>query len=111
MPLARRIRELVHEAEPAITEEVRYGNRPYFLYLGVVCAMQATKQHLSVFLYDGGLAPDPNGLITDGFANKTGRQIKLHEGRALDEPAFVELVRSIAAMNRAGGWRALKASD
>ena len=35
-PLARRIRELVHEAEPAITEEVRYGNRPYFLHLGVV---------------------------------------------------------------------------
>jgi hypothetical protein len=109
--LGRRIRELVHEAEPEITEEVRYGNRPYFLYRGVVCAMQATKHHLSVFLYDGGLAPDPYGLITDGFANKTGRQIKLHEGRALDEPAFVELVRAIAAMNRAGGWRALKGSD
>jgi hypothetical protein len=109
--LGRRIRELVHEAEPEITEEVRYGNRPYFLYLGVVCAMQATKHHLSVFLYDGGLAPDPHGLITDGFANKTGRQIKLHEGRALDEPAFVELVRAIAAMNRAGGWRGLKGSD
>ena len=53
----------------------------------------------------------PHGVITDGFANKTGRQIKLSEGRALDEPAFVELVRAIAAMNRAGGWRALKASD
>ena len=70
--------------------------------------MQATKDHLSVFLYDGGLAPDPHGLITDGFENKTGRQIKLYEGRPLDEPAFVELVRAIAAMNRAGGWRRLK---
>ena len=109
--VARRIRELVHEAEPEVLEEVRYGNRPYFLYLGVVCAMQATKHHLSIFLYDGGLAPDPHGLITDGFANKTGRQIKLPEGRALDEPAFVDLVRAIAAMNRAGGWRGLKESD
>ena len=109
--VARRIRELVHEAEPEVLEEVRYGNRPYFLYRGVVCAMQATKDHLSVFLYDGGLAPDPRGLITDGFENATGRTIKLYEGRSLDEPAFVELVRAIAAMNRAGGWRRLKTTD
>jgi hypothetical protein len=109
--LGRRVRELVHEAEPEITEEVRYGNRPYFLYRGVVCAMQPTKDHLSVFLYDGGLAPDPHGIITDGFGNKTGRQIKLYEKRPLDEPAFVELVRAIAAMNRAGGWRRHNAPD
>ena|SRR5690242_16163846 len=104
---ARRIRELVHEAEPEILEEVRYGNRPYFLCQGVVCAMQATKDHLNVFLYEGGRAPDPHGIITDGFGNATGRQIKLYEGRPLDEPTFVELVRAIVAMNRAGGWRAV----
>ncbi len=105
---AARIRELVHEAEPEILEEARYGNRPYFLYRGVVCALQATKDHLNVFLYDGGLAPDPHGIITDGFGNETGRQIKLYEGDALDDRAFVELIRAIADMNRAGGWRALK---
>ncbi len=107
-PLAARIRELVHEAEPEIAEAVRYGNRPYFLYQGVVCAMQTTKDHLNVFLYDGGLAPDPHGIFTDGFENETGRQIKLYEGRPLDEPAFVELIRAIVAQNRDGGWRALK---
>jgi hypothetical protein len=106
--VARRVRELVHEAEPEISEEVRYGNRPYFLYQGVVCAMQATKDHLNVFLYDGGLVPDPHRIITDGFVNETGRQIKLYEGGPLDEPAFVELILAIAAQNRAGGWRALK---
>jgi hypothetical protein len=103
----RRIRELVHEAEPDILEEVRYANRPYFLYRGVVCAMQATKDHLNVFLYDGGLAPDPHGIVTDGFGNATGRQIKLFEDGAFDEAAFVELIRAIADMNRAGGWRAI----
>jgi hypothetical protein len=106
--LARRVRELVHEAEPEIVEEVRYGNRPYFLFRGVVCAMQATRDHLNVFLYDGGMAPDPHGIITDGFANATGRQIKVYEGRPLDERAFVDLIRAIADQNRAGGWRALK---
>jgi hypothetical protein len=106
--LARRIRELVHEAEPEILEEVRYGNRPYFLCHGVVCAMQATKDHLSVFLYEGGLAPDPAGIITHGFGNATGRTIKLYGADALDERAFLELVRWIATTNRSGGWRRLK---
>jgi hypothetical protein len=103
--LASRIRELVHEAEPEILEEARYGNRPYFLCQGVVCAMQSTKDHLSVFLYEGGLAPDPHRIITHGFDNATGRTIRLHEGRLIDEQAFVELIRWIAATNRAGGWR------
>ena len=106
--LAARIRELVHEAEPEILEEVRYGNRPYFLFRGVVCAMQTTKDHLNVFLYEGGTAPDPHGIITDGFDAATGRQIKLYEGQPLNEAAFVDLIRVIADQNRAGGWRALK---
>jgi len=70
--------------------------------------MQTTKDHLSVFLYEGGLAPDPHGIVTDGFGNATGRTIKLYEGRPLDEVAFLELVRWIATTNRAGGWRRLK---
>ena len=106
--LAARLRELVHEAEPEILEEVRYGNRPYFLFRGAVCAMQTTKDHLNVFLYEGGTAPDPHGIITDGFGNATGRQIKLYEDRPLDERAFVELIRAIADQNRAGGWRTLQ---
>jgi hypothetical protein len=105
--LGRRVRELVHEAAPEILEEVRYGNRPYFLSHGVVCAMQATKDHLSIFLYEGGLAPDPRGIITDGFDNATGRTIKLFDEGALDEAAFLELIRWIALTNRAGGWRRL----
>jgi hypothetical protein len=106
--VARRVRELVHEAEPEISEEVRYGNRPYFLYRGVVCAMQATKDHLNVFLYEGGTAPDPHGIITDGFDNATGRQIKLYAGQPPNEAAFVDLIRAIADQNRAGGWRRLR---
>jgi hypothetical protein len=105
---ARRVRELVHEAAPEVTEEVRYGNRPYFLDHGVVCAIQSTKDHLNVFLYEGGLAPDPHRIVTDGFDNLTARQIKLREADTLDEPAFVELIRWIVATNEAGGWRRLR---
>ena len=107
--LARRVRELVHEAEPEIVEEVRFGNRPYFLYQGVVCAMQATKDHLNVFLYDGAITPDPHGIINRGHGNKTGRQIALYEADTINRPALLEMFRAIIANNRAGGWRKIKA--
>jgi len=106
--LAARVRDRIHEADAGIDEVIKYQGRPYFVLQGNVCALMGTKDHLNVFLYDGGLAPDPGGIITDGFENETGRQIKLHEGQPLDERAFVELIRAIAAQNRAGGWRALK---
>ena len=109
--LAARLRERIHEADPEIEETVKYQGRPYFVLHGNVCALMGTKDHLNVFLYDGGLAPDPRGIITDGFENSTGRQIKLYEGRPFDQGAFVELIRAIAAMNRAGGWRRLIRPD
>jgi hypothetical protein len=105
--LARRVRALAHEADAGMLEEVRYGNRPYFLCDGVVCALQATKDHLNVFLYEGGLAPDPQGIITDGHGNVSGRQIKIREGEPLREDALLEILRWIATTNRAGGWRRL----
>jgi hypothetical protein len=107
--LAGRVRQLAHDAEPEMLEEVRYGNRPYFLCHGVVCALQSTRDHLNVFLYDGGRAPDPKRIITDGFENATARQIKLYEGDSLDEDALRDMLRWIATTNRAGGWRALPA--
>lgn len=105
--LARRVRALAHEADPGMLEEVRYGNRPYFLCEGVVCALQATKDHLNVFVYEGGRAPDPHGIITDGHDNATARQVKIREGDVLREDALLEMLRWIAATNRAGGWRRL----
>ena len=107
--ICRRVRELVHEADPQVEETIKRTVQPYFVLEGNVCALQSTKNHVNVFLYDGGLAPDPEGIITDGHQNSTGRQIKIHEGEPINEPALLEIFRSIIADNRAGGWRKLKA--
>ena len=61
-----------------------------------------------MFLYDGGMAPDPEKIITAGHGNLTGRQIAIYEGQAINEPALLALFRAIIAINRAGGWRKLK---
>ena len=61
-----------------------------------------------MFLYDGGLAPDPEGIITGGQGNQTGRFIAIRENEPINRPAMLALFRAIIANNRAGGWRKLK---
>lgn len=101
------IRELIHKAEPEITEEIKFTNRPYFTLQGNVCALLAAKDHVNVFIYDP-IAPDPTGLINQGKDNATARAIQIYENDTIDNEAFVELVRAVVKNNRAGGWRKLR---
>ncbi|MFN8174590.1 MAG: DUF1801 domain-containing protein [Solirubrobacteraceae bacterium] len=106
--VCREIRKLVHSADPEVRETIKRTRQPYFVLDGNVCALLATKDHVNVFLYDGAIVPDPHGIITAGHGNKTARTIALYEGDALNEAAFLEMIRAIIANNRAGGWRKLK---
>ena len=76
-----------------------------------MCALLATKDHVNLFLYDGGIVPDPHGLITAGHENKTARTIAFYRGDPIDAPALSVMLRQIIANNRAGGWRRLKTRD
>lgn len=76
---------------------------------GNVCALLATKDHVNLFLYDGAIVPDPEGIITDGHDNATARTVAFYEGDVIPEGPLTTMVRQIVANNRAGGWRPLKA--
>jgi hypothetical protein len=102
-----RVRDLVHEADPDVEETIKRTVQPYFVLDGNICAFLAAKDHVNVFLYDP-IAPDPEGIITSGHDNKTGRAIAYREGEAINEGALLALFRSIIANNRAGGWRRIQ---
>ena len=104
------VRDLVHEADPEIEETIKRTVQPYFVLQGNVCAFLAAKDHVNVFLYDGAMVPDPEGIITAGHDNKTGRMISYRQGDHINERALVAMFRQIIANNRAGGWRKLKAA-
>jgi hypothetical protein len=106
--ICRQVRELVHEADPEVAETTKFGNRPYFVLQGNVCALQAAKDHVNVFLYDGAIVPDPQGIITGGHDNATASTVAVRRGETLNAPALAAMVRQIIANNRAGGWRKLK---
>ena len=106
--ICHEIRDLLHAADPEVVETIKRTVQPYFVLNGNVAALLAAKDHITVFLYDGGLAPDPDGIITGGHGNETGRMIAIHENEPINRPAMLTLFRAIIANNRAGGWRKLK---
>ena len=63
--ICREVRDLVHAADPEVTETIKFSNRPYFVLQGNICALLAAKDHVNVFLYDGAIVPDPEALPGD----------------------------------------------
>ena len=76
--ICRQVRDLVHEADPEVRETIKRTVQPYFVLQGNVCALLSAKDQVTVFLYDGGLAPDPD--------NRAGgwRRIKASAGSAAE---------------------------
>ena len=106
--ICHEVRDLVHAADPGVAETIKRTVQPYFVLHGNICALLGTKDHVNVFLYDGGIVPDPEGIITGGHDNSTGRTIAVYEGQPVNRPALLAMFRQIVADNRAGGWRRIK---
>jgi len=105
--ICTKVRRLIHDAEPDVEEVIKRTDRPYFVLDGNICALQATKDHVNVFIYDP-IAPDPDHIINQGHGNDTARSIQIYEHDTLNEEAFKDLVTAVANNNRAGGWRKIK---
>jgi len=106
--ICQQVRELVHAADPEVEETIKRTVQPYFVLHGNICALLAAKDHVNVFLYDGGIVPDPDGIITAGHGNKTARTVAIREGERLKARPLSAMLKQIIANNRAGGWRTLK---
>src|SRR6266513_894848 len=105
--ICRQVRDLVHAADPEVTETIKRTNRPYFTLGGNICALLGAKDHLNIFIYDP-IAPDPEGMINQGQGNLTARAIQVHQGEPINTDALLKLFQAVIVNNRAGGWRKLK---
>jgi hypothetical protein len=108
--VCRQVRDLVHAADAEVVETIKRTDRPYFVLQGNICALLAARDHVNVFLYDGAIVPDPEGIITGGHDNATARTVAIRENERLNTSALAAMFRQIIANNRAGGWRRLKPS-
>lgn len=106
--ICREVRELVHAADAEVVETIKRNVQPYFVLRGNVCALLAARDHVNVFLYDGAIVPDPEGIITGGHHNTAARTVAARQGETLNAPALSAMFKQIIANDRAGGWRKLK---
>jgi hypothetical protein len=102
-----RLRALILKAEPDIAEEAKWRKAsnpdgvPTFSCDGLVCTVETYQDKVKLTFARGAALDDPSGLFNASLDAGTRRAIDLHEGDALDEKAFVELVREAVAQNRA----------
>jgi hypothetical protein len=108
--ICQEVRELVHSVDPEVEETIKRTVQPYFVLQGNICALLAAKNHVNVFLYDGTIVPDPDGIITAGHNNKTGRMVSIKQGEKVPAKPLAAMFKQIIANNRAGGWRKIKAA-
>jgi len=83
--------DLVHEADPEVEETIKRSVQPYFVLDGNICAFLAAKDHVNVFLYDGAIVPDPEGIITAGHDNQTARTVGFRRDDKINERALLAM--------------------
>ena len=96
-----RLRALILEASPGITEEWKW-NSPTWSQDGLVVSVSAFKRDVRATFFNGAALEDPRGLFNASLEAKTMRSIKIREGDSVDESAFQDLVRAAVAHNAAG---------
>jgi hypothetical protein len=94
-----RLRQLVLEAAPGITEEWKWDS-PVWAYQGNVVSAGAFKGYVKLNFFKGASLSDPHGLFNAGLEAKAMRAIDIHEGEIIDEDALKELIRAAVALNK-----------
>src|SRR5919204_1243739 len=93
--ICRQLRDLIHAADPEVVETIKRRVQPYFVLEGNVCALLAAKDHVNLFLYDGAIVPDPEGIITAGHGNETARTISFRKGEAINRRALTAMLKQV----------------
>jgi len=100
------LRSLIVKAEPDTVEEAKWKKAsnpdgvPTFSCDGLICTVETYKDKVKLTFAQGASLADPSGLFNASLDAGTRRAIDLFEGDALDEKAFVALVKEAVAHNR-----------
>ena len=96
-----RLRKLIHEASPEITEDWKWDT-PVFACKGNVVAAGVFKDKVKLNFFKGAALADPKKLFNAGLDAKASRAVDFSEGDEVDETALKDLIRAAVALNTAG---------
>ena len=93
-----RMRALILEADPEMTEEWKWMN-PVWSRHGIVCTGEAYTKVVKLTFARGAGIPDPSRLFNSSLEGNTRRAIDVHEGEKVNARAFKALVKAAVAQN------------
>jgi hypothetical protein len=96
-----RLRQLIHEADPAIVEEWKWMGTPVWSHDGIVCTGESYKQVVKLTFARGASLPDPKKLFNSSLEGNVRRAIDVREDEKINEAAFKQLIRAAAVANTA----------
>ena len=94
-----RMRALILEADPEMTEEWKWMGTPVWSHHGIVCTGEAYTKVVKLTFARGARIPDPSRLFNSSLEGNTRRAIDIHEGETVDAGAFKTLVKAAVAQN------------
>lgn len=94
-----RVRALIHEAIPDVTEEWKWSN-PVWSRAGIICTGETYKKAVKMTFPKGASLPDPSRLFNSSLDGNVRRAIDVPEGGKIDEKALKALFRAAAQLNQ-----------
>ena len=100
-----RIRALIKEAVPEVTEEWKWRGTPVWSRNGMICTGETYKSVVKMTFAKGASVADPSGLFNSSLEGNTRRAIDFQEGDKLDKNALKALIQAAAALNKSSARR------
>jgi hypothetical protein len=97
--MLRKLRELIHQADPEIIEEWKWRGTPVFSHGGIVCTGETYKNVVKLTFAKGAALPDPAGLFNSSLEGNVRRAIDIHVDDKVNEAALKDLIRAAVALN------------
>ena len=94
-----KVRDLIHQADPEIVEEVKWMGVPVWFHGGIVCTGETYKKVVKMTFAKGAALPDPAGLFNSSLEGNVRRAIDIHEGEKINEAGLKNLIRAAVALN------------
>ncbi len=94
-----RMRALILEADPEMTEEWKWRGTPVWSHHGIVCTGETYTNIVKLTFAQGARIPDPSRLFNSSLDGNTRRAIDIHEGEKVDASAFKALLTAAVAHN------------
>jgi len=94
-----RIRALIKEADPDVTEEWKWRGVPVWEHDGIICTGETYKAVVKMTFAKGAALDDPSGLFNSSLEGNVRRAIDFPEGVKINEKALKALIRAAVELN------------